>query len=148
MFIRDHIRSANAGICLGSIGAIVVGAVGLCFGAPFGMTALIAGGCVWAASGVVGMVFGKLNPQNTFKRLSFAAGLGAAAFCIYSVTAGPQAQQNRNRVLSETKALVAKFERAVGTPQPRYNNAPKPPAPVHADKDTGWIGVAPGGAKR
>ncbi|MEZ0225178.1 MAG: hypothetical protein ACAH83_11535 [Alphaproteobacteria bacterium] len=149
MPIIDHLRSANAGFCLGGIASLAVGAGFFVMGAPFAMTALIAGGCVLAGSAVTSLVIGRLNPTNTFRGLTFAAGLGAAAFCLYSL-AGPDGQHNRNRLFGETKALVAKFERAVSgsTPKPRHNNAPLPPAPAHADKDTGWIGVAPGGSSK
>lgn len=147
MVTRDYIRSANAGLCLGGITGMALGISGFVVGVPFAMTLLGTGACLWAASGVVSLVSGRLNPENRFRTLPFLAGLGAAAFCLYSFAGpGPEAQQNRNRFFSETRALAAKFERAVnGTPQPRHNNAPLPPAPVHQDKDTGWIGVAPGG---
>ncbi|TAL27079.1 MAG: hypothetical protein EPN97_18140 [Alphaproteobacteria bacterium] len=149
MPIRDHIRSANAGMSLGSIMAMALSAGGLLLGFPGAMTALITGACIWGACTAVGLVCGRLNPQqNTFRKLSFAAGLGAAAFCMFSFAGpGPQAQHNRDRFFSETRALVAKFERAAnGTPQPKHNNAPVRPAPVQPDKNTGWIGVAPGGS--
>lgn len=146
MPITDHIRSANAGWCLGTLGAFVVGLAGLMCGAPWGITAMVVGICGGLATSVVSLFAGRLNPENKFRKLSFAAGLGAAAFCMYSFAApGPDAQHNRNRVLTETKALVAKFERAVnGAPQPKYNHAPVRPAPAQPDKNTGWIGVAPG----
>ena len=150
MWITDHIRSANAGWCLGSLGAFVVGLAGLMCGLPFGMTALVAGIGGGLVTCAVSLAAGRLNPENKFRKLSFAAGLGAAAFCMYSLAGpGPDAQHNRNRVFAETKALVARFERAVnGTPQPKYNHAPVRPAPVQPDKNTGWIGVAPGSSSK